>query len=45
MRSVAYSMGVSLDGYIAGPGGDITDHQRRQAARKGPLPTVVLLPS
>ena len=24
MRSVTYSMGVSLDGYIAGPGGDIT---------------------
>ncbi len=23
MRSVIYSMGVSLDGYIAGPGGDI----------------------
>src|SRR5215472_1348112 len=22
MRSVTYSMGVSLDGYIAGPGGD-----------------------
>ena len=24
MRSVTYSMGVSLDGYIAGPNGDIT---------------------
>ena len=24
MRSVTYSMGVSLDGYIAGPDGDIT---------------------
>src|ERR1700745_1106309 len=24
MRSVTYSMGVSLDGYIAGPEGDIT---------------------
>ena len=24
MRSVTYSMGVSLDGYIVGPDGDIT---------------------
>ena len=24
MHSVTYSMGVSLDGYIAGPDGDIT---------------------